>query len=104
MILLKHVSDHLLHGPHQSWKVLESPGIQKSPGVSWKVLEFCRNFGKALEIFCGETIQKRFLSKHQHFSDFLCMLNLAIHGLTAMIFILGILDAIISIYSQHVTG
>ena len=41
-----------------SWcpPVLESPGIWK---VSWKVLEFCWNFGKVLEFFCGQSNQKR---------------------------------------------
>ena len=87
--------------PGKFWKVLEFKRVLECPGKSWNFAEILE---KALEIFCGETIQKRFLSKHQHFSGFLCMLNLAIHGVTAMIFILGILDAIISINSQHVTG
>ena len=68
----------VLHGSHQSWKILESPGI---------LLKFWKSPGKVLEFFCGQTAQKRFLSKHQHFSGFLCMLNLAVRGLTAVIFI-----------------
>ena len=38
------------------------------PGKSWKVLDFC-----------GQTVQKRFLSKYQHFSGFLCILHLAVY-------------------------
>ena len=98
---------------HRSWfpPVLESPGIWKA---SWKVLEFEKhpgkswNFNEILEkswnFFCGQTVQKRFLSKQQHFLGFLCMLNLAVYRLTAVIFIWSILDAIMSIYSQHITG
>ena len=90
------------HGSHQSWKVLESPGIWKE---SWKCLEFCWDFGKVLDFFLWSNSPKeRFLSKHHHFLGFLCMLNLAVHWLAAMIFIWVILDAIMSIYSQHITG
>ena len=85
--------------------VLESPGIWRE---CLKVLEFCWNFGKVLEFVCCEkerfqskSPKKRCLSKHQHFSSFLCMLNSAVHWLTAVIFIWGILDAIISTYSHH---
>ena len=78
--------------PGKPWNlksVLESPGILlklwKSPGIFlWPIKP-----------------KERFLSKHQYFSGFLCMLNLAVHWLTALIFIWGILDAIMSIYSHH---
>ena len=94
---------------HQSWKVLESPGIWKK---SWKMLEspeillkFWKSPGTFLEFFLrSNSPEERFLNKHQHFSDFLCILNVAIHWLTAVIFIWGILDAIMSTYSQHITG
>ena len=82
----------LSHGSHQFWKVLESRSIWKE---SWKVL-------KSPGIFlCSNSPKERFLSKNQHFSGFLCMLNLAVHWLTAMIFIWGILDAIMFIFSAH---
>ena len=80
---------------------LESPEIWKE---SQKVLKFYQNFGKVLEFFHSQIVQERFLSKHQHFSGFFCMLNLAVPWLTAVIFIWGILGAIMSIYTQHVTG
>ena len=47
--------------------------------------------------------KERLPSKHQDFLGFCCMSNLAVHWLTAVIFIWGILDAIMSIYSQHIT-
>ena len=73
-----------IHGSHQSWKVLESPEIWKK---SWKVLEspkillkFWKSPGTFLEFFLWlNGPEERFLNKHQHFSDFLCMLNVAIH-------------------------
>ena len=88
--------------PGKSWnlkRVLESPGI---------LLKFWKNPGKVLEFLCCEkerfqskSPKERFLNKHQHFSDFVCMLHSAVHWLTAVIFIWGILDAIMSIYSHH---
>ena len=84
--------------PRKSWNlkiVLESPGI---------FLKFWKNPGNVLGFFCGGTFQRRFLSKDQHFSGFLCMLNLEVHGLTAVLFIWGILDAIMSKYSEQIAG
>ena len=89
------ISGFTFHGSHHSWQVLESPGILvkfwKSPG---KVLGF---------LFWSDSSKERFLSKH-HFAGFLCMLNLAVHWLTALIFIWVILGTIMSIYTQHITG
>ena len=82
----------VLGSPGKPWNlksVLESPGI---------LLKFWKNPGIFLWL---NKPKERFLSKHQHFSGFLCMLNLAVHWLTALIFIWGILDAIMSIYSHH---
>ena len=44
----------------KSWKFLE---FKKSPEKFWKVLEFFLKFwkspGKVLEVFCGQTVQKK---------------------------------------------
>ena len=77
----------------ESWNVLESPGI---------LLKFQKSPKKALNFFLVKQ-SKREISKHKHFSGFLCMLNLAFYWLTALIFIWGVLDAIMSIYSHHIT-
>ena len=39
------------------------------PGKSWKVLDF----------LWSNSPKERFVSKHQHFSGFLCILNLAVY-------------------------
>ena len=82
----------LRHGSHQSCKVQEIPGILlkfwKSP---WNVLR-------------SNSLKERFLSKHQDFSGFLSILNVTVHWLTALIFIWGILDPTVLLYSQHITG
>ena len=81
-----------VHGFHYAWKVLE---FEKSPGKYWK---------SSANFLRSNSLKERFLSKRQHFSGFLCMLNLAVQWLTAMIFIWGVLHATMSIYSQHITG
>ena len=88
--------------PGKSWKVLK---FEKSPGKSWNFAEILEKSLNSPGIFLwSNSPEERFLSKHQHFSSFLCVLNVAVHWLTAVIFIWGILDAIMSIYSQHITG
>ena len=82
--------------PEKSWKVME---FEKSPGKSWNFADILEKFWKSPEIFLWSNSPKeRSLSKHQHFSGFLCMLNLAVHWLTALIFIWGVLVAIMSIH------
>ena len=82
------------YGSHQSWKVLENPGI---------LLKFWKSPGKTLEFFLWSNSPKeRFLSKDQHFSGFLYMLNLAVHWLTAVIFIWCIyIGCNVYIFSAH---
>ena len=101
----------VLESPGKSWnlkRVLESPGILlkfcQSTGKSWNFAEILSKHWKSPGIFLwSNSLKERFLSKHHHFFGFLCMLNPAVHWLTALIFMWGILDAIMSIYSQHVT-
>ena len=82
------------YGSHQSWKVLENPGI---------LLKFWKSPGKTLEFFLWSNSPKeRFLSKDQHFSGFLYMLNLAVRWLTAVIFIWWIyIGCNVYIFSAH---
>ena len=88
--------------PGKSWKLME---FEKRPGKSWNFAEILENSWKSPGIFLWSNSPKgKFLSKHQHFLGFLCILNQAVHWLTAVIFIWGILDPIMSIYSQHITG
>ena len=88
-------SDMVFTTPEKSWNL---KGVLESPGILLK-------FWKSSGIFLwSNSLKERFLSKHQHFSGFLCMLNLAVHWLTAVIFIWGILNAMMPIYSQHITG
>ena len=44
-------------GPGKSWKVLESPGIDFSPGKwSWKTIFLVKSFGKVLEVYFSSYI------------------------------------------------
>ena len=63
-------------------------GIENSFGKSWNFAKILEKSWKCPGIFLwSDSPKERFLSKHQHFSGFLCMLNLAFHRLTAVIFI-----------------
>ena len=73
--------------PGKSWNLKR---VRESPGISFAVKQSRREIVS--------------LSKHQHFSGFLCMSNVAVHWLTAVIFIWDILNAIMSIYDQYITG
>ena len=84
--------------PGKSWNLkrgLESPGI---------LLKFWKSPWKVLNFLWSNSPKERLLRKQQHFLGFFCMLNPAVHWLTAVIFIWGILDAIMFIYYQHITG
>ena len=63
-------------------------GTENSFGKSWNFAKILEKSWKCPGIFLwSDSPKERFLSKHQHFSGFLCMLNLAFHRLTAVIFI-----------------
>ena len=61
----------VLTSPVKSWKVLE---FEKSPGKSWNFAEILE---KSWNFLWSNSPKETFLSKHQHFSGFLYMLNLA---------------------------
>ena len=84
----------VLTSPGKSWNLKKNPGksrnLKKNPGKSRNLKKNpgkSRNFAEILEkswkspaIFLWSNSPKeRILSKQQHFSGFLCMLNLAVH-------------------------
>ena len=61
--------------------------VLESPGKSWNLAEILEKSWKSPGIFLRSSTPKEgYLSKHQHFLGFLCMLNLAVHWLNCFDF------------------